>query len=214
MLVKIINEYTDRALFKLFSREKTVKEFLQKINPDHLEKFIRPYVEKRLLKCFTISRDENIPVYYQKTKTATLHSEDLLLVSEEKAEPIFRFDKNEEQTTYSLSLESDGKEVHLRNSSVDIICINPCLIREDHNIFFVSDIEGSKLRPFLAKENILIPKKTELKYFRGFVLNTINNFKVEYSGFKIIEVTPEKEAVLVLETGLKGDSRSYLNLQL
>ncbi len=108
------------------------------------------------------------------------------------------------RATYSLSLESDGKEVHLRNSSVDIICINPCLIREDHNIFFVSDIEGSKLRPFLSKENILIPKKTELKYFGGFVLNAINNFKVEYSGFEIIEVIPEKEAVLVLEIGLKG----------
>ncbi len=203
-VVKIINEYTDRALFKLFSRDKTVKEFLQKITPDQLDKFIRPYIERRLYKCISIARDENIPICYQKTKTATLHSEDLLQVSEEKAEPIFRFVKNEEQTTYSLSLESDGKEVHLRNSSVDIICINPCLIREDHNIFFVSAIEGSKLRPFLTKENILIPKKTELKYFKGFVLNTINNFKVENTGFEIIEIIPEKEAALVLETGLKG----------
>ena len=50
----------------------------------------------------------------------------------------------------------------------------------------------------------MIPKKTEIKYFSSFVLNAINNFKVEGLGFEIIEFTPEKEAVLELETGLKG----------
>ena len=83
--------------------------------------------------------------------------------------------------------------------------MSPCLIREDHRMLFVSDVDGSKLKPFLTKENILIPKKTELKYFGGFVLNAVNNFKVEGTGFEIIEFTPEKEAILELETGLKGN---------
>ncbi|MGD0755301.1 MAG: DEAD/DEAH box helicase [Bacteroidales bacterium] len=203
-LVKIINEYTDRNLFKLFSRDKTVKEFLEKITPEKLEKFIRPYIERRLYKCFAIVRDENIPLYFQKTKAGTLHAEDQLLVSEDKAEPIFRFIKSEEQSAYNLSLESAGKIIDLRKSSVDIICMAPCLIKEDHRILFVSDVEGSRLKPFLSKENILIPKKAELKYFSGFVLNTINNFKVENTGFEIIEIIPEKEALLDLETGLSG----------
>jgi SNF2 family DNA or RNA helicase len=203
-LVKIINEYTDRIMFKLFSRDKSVKEFLEKITPEKLEDFIRPYIERRLYKCFTIARDENIPIYFQKTKAGTLHSEDQLIVSEDNAEPVFRFIRSEEQSAYSLSLEYGGKLIDLLKGSVDIICMAPCLIREDHRIIFVSDVEGSKLKPFLSKENILIPKKAELKYFSGFVLNTINNFKVENSGFEIIEFTPEKGALLELETGLKG----------
>jgi SNF2 family DNA or RNA helicase len=204
-LVKIINEYTDRALFKLFSRDKTVKEFLEKITPEKLDNFIRPYIERRLYKCFTIARNENIPIYFQKTKTGTLHTEDQLSVSEDNAEPVFRFMRDAEQSAYNLSLESAGKLIDLRKSPVDIICLSPCLIREDHRIFFVSDVEGSKLRPFLSKENILIPKKAELKYFSGFVLNTINNYKVESSGFEIIESVPEKKAILELETGLRGN---------
>ena len=203
-VVKIINEYTDRTLFKLFSKDKTVKEFLENITPEKLEKFIRPYIERRLYKCFSISRDENIPVYFQKTKAGTLHAEDLLYLSEENAKPVFRFVRNEEQSAYNLSLESAGKIIDLRQSSVDIICMSPCLIREDHRMLFVSDVDGSKLKPFLLKENILIPKKSEIKYFSSFVLNAINNFKVEGLGFEIIEITPEKEAVLELETGLKG----------
>jgi hypothetical protein len=204
-LVKIINEYTDRTLFKLFSRDKTVKEFLEKITPEKLDNFIRPYIERRLYKCFTIARNENIPIYFQKTKTGTLHAEDQLSVSEDNAEPVFRFIREAEQSAYNLSLESAGRLIDLRKSPVDIICMSPCLIREDHRIFFVSDVEGSKLRPFLSKENILIPKKAELKYFGGFVLNTINNYKVESSGFEIIESVPEKKAILELETGLRGN---------
>jgi SNF2 family DNA or RNA helicase len=203
-LVKIINEYTDRKLFSLFSKDKTVKEFLEKVTPEKIENFIRPYIERRLYKCFAIIRNENIPLYFQKNKTGTLHTDDLLLVSEDNAEPLFRFVRNAEQSAYSLSLECAGKIIDLRKGTIDIICLSPCIIREDHRILFVSEVEGSRLKPFLSKESILIPKKAELKYFSGFVLNTINSFKVESSGFEIIEFTPEKEAILELETGLKG----------
>lgn len=204
-VVKIINEYTDRILFKLFSKDKSVKEFLEKITPEKLETFIRPYIERRLYKCFSIARYENIPVYFQKTKAGTLHTEDQLQLCEDNAEPVFRFVREEEQSAYNLNIEYAGNRIDLKGGSIDIICMAQCIIREDHRIIFVSDVEGSKLKPFLSKENILIPKKSELKYFSGFVLNTINNYKVENSGFEIIEYTPEKEALLLLEIGLKGN---------
>jgi hypothetical protein len=203
-VVNIINEYNERNLFRLFSKDKTVKEFLLNIAPEKLENFVRPFIERRLHKCFTIARDENIPVYYQKTKSTALHSEDRLLLNEEKAEPVFIFTRDQDQSTYNLSLEAGGKLIDLKKSSIEILCMSPCIIRDDHRILSVSDIEGSKLKPFLTKEFIQIPKKTELKYFGSFVLNAINNFKVEGKGFEIIEFTPEKEAWLLIETGLKG----------
>ncbi len=202
--VTIINEYNERNLFRLFSKEKSVKDFLSKITPDLMETFIRPYIERRLLKCFASARDENIPVYFQKTKSSALHSEDLLYINEEYAQPVFRFTRDETCSTYNLSLENGGRPIDMKKGSVDILCMSPCLIREDHRILFVSDVDGSKLRPFMSKEFIQIPKKTELKYFGSFVANAINNFKVEGTGFEIIEFTPEKEACLQLEIGLRG----------
>ncbi len=182
-LVKIINEYSDRNLFKLFSKDKTVKDFIEKVTPEKIESFIRPYIERRIYKCLTISRDENIPVCYQKTKTATLHTEDRLLLSAEPASPVFRFSRDEEQTTYNLSLDAGGKKLDMKKCQIDILCMSPCLIREDHRIFFVSDVDGSKIKPFLLRENIVIPSKTEEKYFSTFVLNA---------------------AVIDIETGVKG----------
>ena len=204
-VIKIINEYNDRNLFKLFSRDKSVKEFLEKVIPDTIEKFIRPYIERRIYKCLAISRDESIPVYFQRTKPDSLHLEDKLFLSCDDAVPVFRFNRNEEQCTYNLNLESGGKIIDMKKSNIDILCMSPCLIREDHRILFVSDIDGSKLKPFLSKENIIIPKKTESKYFGSFVLNAVNNFKVEGTGFEIIEFSPAKEAILELETGIKGN---------
>jgi len=203
-IVKIINDYSDRNLFNIFSKDKTVKEFIEKVTPEKIEGFIRPYIERRIYKCLTISRDENIPVCYQKSKTATLHTEDRLLLSADPASPVFIFNREAEQTTYNLSLEASGKLIDMRKSQIDILCMSPCLIREDHRILFVSDVDGSKIRPFLTKENIVIPKQTEIRYFSSFVLNAVNNFKVENTGFEISRIEPAKKAILDIETGLKG----------
>ena len=203
-LVKIINEYSDRNLFKLFSKDNTVKDFIEKVTPEKIEKFIRPYIERRIYKCLSISRDENILVCYQKARTDSIHSEDRLVLSEEPALPVFRFIREEEHTTYNLSLDAGGQNLDMKKCRIDILCMSPCLIREGNRIFFVSDVDGSKIKPFLTRENIIIPKKTEAKYFSTFILNAINNFKVEGSGFTISQINPSKEAVIDIETGLKG----------
>jgi SNF2 family DNA or RNA helicase len=212
-VVNILNEYTDRNLFKFFSKNATVKEFLEKVTPDRFENFIRPYIENRIYRCFSIARDEAIPVFLQKGKISTIHLEDRLDLYGDVAHPIFMFHRNNEQSTYSLSLEMTGKIIDLRKSVIDIICTSPCLIRDDNNIIFISDVDGSKLKPFITRDHILIPKNAEEKYFSTFVLNAVNNFRVEGSGFTIIEEEPEKEAILEVETGLQGSPVLILKYQ-
>jgi superfamily II DNA or RNA helicase len=202
--VKIINEYTDRDLFKLFSRDKNVKDFIEKVPPEKIEKFIRPYIERRIFKCLSLARNEDIPVYFRRMKTATLHSEDKLIISQDNARPVFRFNRNDEQTVYNLSLESSGKKINLKESLTEILCMAPCIIQQERRIYFVADIDGSKIKPFLTKENIVIQKKNELQYFRTFVQNAVNNFKVEGSGFSIVHTDPEKKAKLAFENTIKG----------
>ncbi|MBI5010225.1 MAG: hypothetical protein HZB98_11395, partial [Bacteroidia bacterium] len=91
--INILNEYSDRNLFNLFSREKSVKDFLAKITPEKTETFIRPYIERRIYKCLSLSRDEGIPVYYQKSKTSSLHREDQLTIHPDYAMPLFSFNR-------------------------------------------------------------------------------------------------------------------------
>ena len=205
-IVKVINEYTDRDLYKLFSRDKNVKEFLEKVATEKIEKFIRPYLERRIYKCLVIARDENVPVYFRRIKTATLHPDDCLNILSENANPVFRFIRTDEQTVYELSLEASGKKIDLQESPSEILCTVPCVLHQEQKIIFVSDIDGPKIRPFLSKPSIVIPKKNELQYFKTFVLNAVNNFKVEGSGFRVMIIEPVKEAILGLEEAIKGPS--------
>ncbi|HLN21963.1 MAG TPA: DEAD/DEAH box helicase [Bacteroidales bacterium] len=203
-LVKIINEYTDRNLFKLFSKNKNVKEFIEKVTPEKTEQFIRPYIERRIYRSLSLARNEDVPVYKRRHMSVTLHSEDLLLPAEEDAFPVFIFNRNADQTTYNLNLESGGRRIDLRNCPTEILCMSPCIIQQEELIYFVADIDGSKLKPFLTRENVVIPKKNEQQYFSSFVLNAVNNFKVEGTGFEIKDISPLKDALLDIDPGLSG----------
>ena len=204
-VIRIINEYNDRNLFTHFSKHNSVKEFLEKVTKDRIDQFIRPFIERKIHKCISIARDEAIPVYLRKSKISTLHSEDRLILADEPGRPVFRFIRNDEQTTYSLSLESGGRRIELKNNNIEILSNSPCLIRENNNLIFVSEVDAQKLKPFFLRDSIIIPKNTEEKYFAGFVLNAVNNFKVEGSGFSIIEAEPEKIPHISLGMGLKGN---------
>lgn len=203
-IVRTINDYTDRDLFKLYSKDKNVKDFLEKVTTEKIDKFIRPYIERRIYKCLSIARNEDIPVYFRRIKTATLHPDDLLRLEPDNAMPVFRFNRTDEQTVYSLSLESGEKLINLRDSPVEIICMSPCIILHGQKLFFVSDIDGPKIKPFIEKESIIIPKKNEFQYFKTFILNAINKYKVEGSGFSVAYIEPDKQANLELQEGIKG----------
>ncbi len=203
-VTRLTGEYSDRNLFRLFSRESSVKEFLEKVTPEKISEIIRPNIERKIFKCLEIARDEAIPVYLQKEKMTNLHFDDRLILAGDPALPVFRFERRKDHSTYSLSLDSGGNTIRLTKGGAEIICMSPCILRENRNIFFVSDVDGVKLRPFFTRENIIIPQQTEEKYFAGFVLNAVNNYTVTGSGFRITEAEPDTEALLTLEVGLEG----------
>ncbi|HUW93621.1 MAG TPA: DEAD/DEAH box helicase [Bacteroidales bacterium] len=203
-IVRLVNEYSDRNLFKLFSKHSSVKEFLENIDAREFETLIKPYIEARISQCLHIALNEEVPVFLQKPKINSLHPEDRLRIIPQPATPVFRFDRGPEGSSYCLMIYSGGSPLNLRRGNVEILSNKPCVIRSNDRLFFVSDIEGAKLKPFLIRSNIVIPTATEEKYFGSFVLSVINSHKVSGTGFTIEEATPEKRAYLTIETGIRG----------
>jgi superfamily II DNA or RNA helicase len=202
--VRLINDYSDRNLYKLFSRHKNVKEFLENITDKEFEDHIKPYIEKKIYSCLNLAANEGLTLFQQRTRIANLHTEDRLSFSNDSAYPVFRFERRSEGSIYSLSVESDGNPFNLQNGNIEILSNVPCAIRAGNHILFIPDIEGAKLKPFFTRTEISIPKKTELKYFSSFVLSVVNNHKVTGKGFRIIEGEPDKRAYLTVESGIRG----------
>ena len=211
--VRLVNEYSDRNLFKLFSKHRNVREFIDSVTDREFEKLIKPYIESRIHHCLHIALNEEIPLYLQKTKITTLHPEDRLTIESTEAKPVFRFDRSPGGSSYSLLIESAGRPLNLRKSFIEILSNKPCVIRSDHSIHFVSDIEGAKLKPFLSREKISIPGDTEEKYFSTFVLSVINTHKVTGTGFTLEKSEPGKIALLTVERNISGIPSAILKFR-
>ena len=71
--VRLLNEYSDRNLGKLFAKHRSVREFVENVTYREFDKLIKPYIESRIHQCLHVALNEDIPVLLQKTKITTLH---------------------------------------------------------------------------------------------------------------------------------------------
>lgn len=202
--VRLVNEYSDRSLFKLFSKHRNVKEFLENVSEKEFGELIKPYVESRIAQCLQIALKEEIPVFLQKTGVNSLHHEDRLTINPGQADPVFRFERTPGTTSYSLTVEAAGRPVSLRGQQVEILSNRPCIIRTGHSVHFITGIEGAKLKPFLTRDRIIIPESTVEKYFSTFVLQVINSHRVTGTGFSTTHAEAEKKALLTIERTVTG----------
>jgi len=211
--VRLVNEYSDRNLFKLFSKHRNVREFLENVSEKEFSELIKPFIESRIAQCLRITLNEEIPLFLQKPGVNTLHHEDRLEINPLTADPVFRFDRTPDETAYSLIVESAGKPVNLRGQQIEILSNRPCIIRSGHTIHFIAEIEGIKIKPFLTRERIIIPEKTVEKYFSTFVLQVINNHRVTGRGFSFKHSEAEKKAFLTVERTITGVPAAILKFR-
>ncbi len=208
-VLKLVNEYSEKSLFKLFSVQKNQKEFIAQLSAEQYSNHIRPYIEKRLLKCFNLLKDSGIPIYQQRLKLNNLYEEERLEVDPEPAKTLFTFERNEEGTRYSLAITFRQEEVRLGKTTT-IITNSPCLINTGKRIIFVEETDGKKLQPFLSKDFIAIARSSEKQYFASFVLNTIKKYQVRAVGFTIKRDESPFTTNLSIEENLAGDPMACL----
>jgi len=212
-IVKIIEEYSDQNLFKHFSKQKNLKEFLKVVPQENIDNFIRPFIEKRLTRILEILRKTNIKVFLREKSRANVFDEDFLEIRQNNANAIFFFERGEESSKYSLKLKQNDKDIIIKDQYSEIICNLPATIRVNNHIHFISEIEAKKIKPFFLIDEITIPKKTEKKYFKIFLKNLVLNHDVNAKGFTISSIKPEKKTLLCLEKGIWNNAVLLLRFQ-
>jgi SNF2 family DNA or RNA helicase len=203
-IVSLINEYSDLNLMKRFSKKITnTNDFYKQLDSKLVEEQIRPFIEKRIVKIFSILKDTEIDIYYKDEKNSSVYISEKITIHKDPANTIFNFQRHEEGTKYFLSIEHLGKEMTLTNKPVVILVIDPCIMILENNAFFFTDVDGKKLLPFITKPFVHIPQKMEKAYYNGFVYNSIKSFNVKASGFIIETLTPQITTVLKIEQDLE-----------
>ncbi len=200
-VVQLMDAYSDRNLHKLFSRKKTVKQFQDSVDEATIRDHIRPYIEKYLHKILEIARDNRFSLFIQGKHERNIFPEDFIHMEKEPAEPLFIF-QFAGQLSYALHLTHLHKRLKLNEGFTEIICNTPAVILLDRSIYFINDIDGKKLKPFLVKERVEIPAGVEQKYFSTFVRKTLRDYHTLTEGFTVETPDVRPEAELILERGL------------
>ena len=93
-LIQWIDEYSEQNLHKFFCKKKgqTVVDFISKIKKDFADEYIRPFIEKRLLKCTDLLQEMDIQLYF-KEKPKYVNSDDYIEVQKGTAQAVFNIQK-------------------------------------------------------------------------------------------------------------------------
>jgi len=203
-IVKNIENYNDQNLFKLFCKKKVTSfKFINSLDSEILEKHIRPYIERQIIKCIDILHYNPEPIYHKVMQNKIYDSDRLHLVDHE-CNTVFNFEHSQEGIKYKLTIEYSGQELVLNGKSGIVLVNDPCCLAIEDKLFVFRDIDGKKLTPFFEKEHISIPKQSEQKYFESFVKKALAKYKVKAVGFLVEDIEGLPRAVVSLENDLAG----------
>ncbi|HEX8549839.1 MAG TPA: DEAD/DEAH box helicase [Cytophagaceae bacterium] len=111
-----------------------------------------------------------------------------IFIQPRKATILFHFMRNETDTHYFPTIKYDGEKVDFQYKNAIVVCNSPGWLLVETKLYnFEKEVDGNKLKPFLNKKFILIPKKVEDTYFDKFVTPLVAAFDVHAKGFKIFE---------------------------
>ncbi|RYD78410.1 MAG: DEAD/DEAH box helicase [Sphingobacteriales bacterium] len=114
----------------------------------------------------------------------------------------FHFSKEEEGTRYYPTFRCADEKLSFVNKQVLLVSNRPCILLAEDKIYrFADNLEGIKLTPFFSKWNIQIPKAAEPQYYRKFISQLIESYKVIPKGFHIYTYDKIPQPVLKLENG-------------
>lgn len=201
-LVELASKIQQEAIFKKFNTNKKLKkdDFFKKVFEKEkgdviLRDTLLAYIDNYKKEIFSNIRGES--VFIMGSDGIPTWKEVKIL--EESAKVYFHFNREEEKTIYYPIIKCGGEKVKFQFQGGIIINDLPAVLLINSNMYiFDNHVDGRKLRPFLNKPNIEIPKKIEDTYYKKFIVPLIANFNVFATGFDILYEKEEFTTRLVV----------------
>ena len=228
-LVRLTDQITQDALLRRFNTRKqsAVDFFLKTFDPQKSDKVTQEAISDHVQR----TKAQILPLLASKPLFAM--SNDGNAVGEpitympEPARVYFHFVRTDESTTYFPVIRypipaADGvpqtERVDFQHRNALILCDEPAWLLVNNRLYHFAklnrnvvnradgegaEVDGKKLRPFLNKNNIVVPKKMEAHYYERFMVPLIAQYDVFAKGFEIRteSVTPAPVLTLSEQVG-------------
>lgn len=198
-LVKAIEAIQQDTILKKFNPKKlsAFDFFLKVYDPQKgdklLQEAIAGYIENLKAEILQKLHDKRIYIMGNDNNPAWMPIQRM----PDRAKVYFHFVRNEENTHYFPILKYNNERLQIRHKNAFLVCDEPAwLIIEDKLYHFDKYVEGKKIRPFLTKNHIIIPRNVEEQYYQRFVAPLVSTYEVFAQGFEIKYETAELIPVL------------------
>lgn len=161
--------------------------------------YITNYLDSKNAKIIDIIKENKILIFKEYRQKKLIYEKDIYPYIDDLAKIKFEFQKKEQSLFYRLQLFIGNYQVDIKESDLDILCNkNPCICIKNRIIFFDKNtgFNANKLKPFLLKNEIVIPERLQETYFEKFVKPAVENFECNIDGFEIIELDTSIRAIL------------------
>ncbi len=187
-LIRLMDEMQQETIVLKFYKKKVkpaeffIKVFDKENGDKPLQETIHQYLEHRRAKILELLAGKMIFEMGRDGEPAWKQIE----LMTEKATVLFHFRRNEDNTHYFPTIKHGGERMEWQYNDSYLVCFEPAwLIVENKLYSFAKGVDGHKLKPFLNKKFIVIPKKFEQTYFEKFVTQLVSSFDVYAKGFEI-----------------------------
>ncbi len=141
-------------------------------------------------------------IIFKSKKDQFIYQKDIFKYESSYAKVKFDFKKENNLLFYKLNLFVNGIKINIKNSDLTILCDKePCIVIDNKLVWFKpkTHFNANKLKPFLTKDEIVIPERMQEIYFEKFVKNTISNFEYSIKGFENKIIKSEIKTILNFE---------------
>ncbi|WP_333490320.1 DEAD/DEAH box helicase [Hymenobacter yonginensis] len=158
---------------KVYDPEKGDKA-LQDVICQHVQERMGQILERLPGKCVFIMGKDGEPTWRE------------IGLAPEAASVLFHFRRNEDNTHYFPTIQYQNQRLDFQYKNAVIVSEQPAWLLVDDVLYhFRNEVDGKKIKPFLNKKFIVIPRQVEESYFLRFVAPLVESFDVHARGFDI-----------------------------
>ena len=203
-IFNLSEELDPAAVMARFTKKKiSLKDFFSQ-KTAIIEEFAKPFIDQKLSEIIDLLVKHNIPLY-DASALPHLYPSDKINIEPGKANTILHFNRTEDGTIYSLKANINKQPINLQKQGIELLTNQPCyLLTGDSIVGFDKSVSGKLLVPFFQKDNIIIPKRLENKYFSTFIRKIVSHSDIIATGFSIHDNNIEPQARLTYEVDWQG----------
>ncbi|MDX2196327.1 MAG: SNF2-related protein [Cytophagales bacterium] len=187
-LIQLIDAIQPDAIHHKFGdRKLKTNEFFLKIydknkGNDEVQNLIENYLEIYKTQILELLEDKRLFIMGKDGEPTWKE----IFIQKQKATVLFHFYRNETNTHYLPTIKHNDQKVEFQYLNAKIICNRPAwLLVNEHLYQFEKEVDGNKLKPFLNKKFIEVPRRVEEEFFKKFGSQLIASFDVYAKGFDI-----------------------------